>query len=131
MAPEDLLPSAHRQTSAEHVELDLPDVVLVNPGGRVVEVTGELAEKLMLENGYRRATENEAKSIEDYKKRTNPEILKRQELRRVRAERTLADQIEKELAAEEDAANASDSNEDQGQGHDEGTTDKPKSRGSK
>jgi hypothetical protein len=129
MSPQDILPEAHRRESADRVELELPDVVLVNPGGRVVEVTGEMAEKLLLENGYRRATEKEAVSVEDYKKRTHPEILRRAELRRVRARRAEVDALEKELAAEEDAANAS--NEGADKGDDKEPEDKPKSRGSK
>lgn len=137
MSP-DNLPEAHRNqpTGYAAAEVDLPDVVLMNPGGRVVEVPGELAEKLLFENGYRRATETEAAPIAEYRKRTHPEILKRAEIRRVREQRHSVDELEAELAAEDAKAEKksgpkAEKSEDDASGDfkESEETTKPRSRG--
>lgn len=99
---DDYLPAAHRNDPLLVApEEDLPDVVLVNPGGRVIEVTGAMAQDLLMQMGYRRASEQEAASYEDMKKRNHPELLKRAEMRRVREERARLDALEREIAAED------------------------------
>lgn len=115
MQPSDLIPAAHQNNAIEYQpeEADLPDMVLVNPGGRVIEVPGELGQELLLQMGYRRATEAEAKQIDDYKKRTHPEILKRAEVKRVRAQRQAVDELERELAGETDSPDANEEANDE------------------
>lgn len=85
---------------------DMGDVVLVNPYGRIVEVSGELATEYMGKVGFRRATPDEEAGYRKAILRQTPEYLRRQEIKRLREERAMLDEIEAEDAA------GSTSNED-------------------
>lgn len=110
MQPNDLLPAAHQNNAIDYApaEPELDDMVLVNPSGRVIEVPGELGQELLTQLGYRRVTDKEAVQLDDYKKRTHPEILRRSEMRRVREARKEVDALEAEIAGEDSSVQQGD-----------------------
>jgi hypothetical protein len=99
MAQEDYLPAAHKQVSNESLAQDeLDDMILVNPGGRVIAVTGEHGQDLLADGGFRVASAAEAKTYNDQILSTMPEVLRRQEQQRKDAEVKVADTYMAEAA---------------------------------
>lgn len=76
----------------------LGDVVLVNPHGRIVEVSGELATEYMGKVGFRKATPDEEANYRKAILRQTPEYLRRQEIKRLQAEKAMLDELEAEDA---------------------------------
>ena len=76
----------------------LPDVVMVNPGGRIVEVSGKQAVEYLAKPGYRRANEQEEINFRKAILRQTPEFLKRLERKRLSDEKKFMDELEAEDA---------------------------------
>jgi|GEM_PF-6638371 len=78
---------------------EMGDVVLVNPYGRIVEVSGELSTEYMGKVGFRRATPDEEAGYRKAILRQTPEYLRRQEKKRLQEERAMLDELENEDVA--------------------------------
>ncbi len=81
-------------------EQNLADVVLVNPGGRVVEVSGKQAVEYLSKAGFRKATPEEETNYRRAMIRQTPEYLRRLEKKRLIEEKQLLDEIDAEDAAD-------------------------------
>lgn len=76
----------------------MPDVVMVNPVGRIVEVNGKQAVEYLAKPGYRKANEQEEINYRKAILRQTPEFLKRLEAKRISDEKKFMDQLEAEDA---------------------------------
>jgi hypothetical protein len=83
----------------QQVEYNAPDVVMVNPGGRLVEVTGELANEYLSKPGFRKATEEEEINYRKAMLRQTPQYLRRLEKKRLQDEASYLDELELEDAS--------------------------------
>jgi hypothetical protein len=73
-----------------------PDLVMVNPHGRIVEVTGKMVSEYLAKPGFRKATEEEEANYRKALVRQTPEYLRRRESKRLKAQKAILDEIEKE-----------------------------------
>ncbi len=76
--------------------VDLSDIVVVNPTGRIVEITGEMATEYLARPGFRKATPEEEESYRKAMIRQMPEYLRRQEKKRLQAEASMLDYLDDE-----------------------------------
>lgn len=83
-----------------HEEQNLADVVLVNPGGRLVEVSGKQAIEYLGKPGFRKATPDEEANYRKAIIRQTPQYLRKLEKKRLFEEKRLLDEIEAEDASD-------------------------------
>lgn len=99
----EMLQQMQRQINAlmgVHEEQNLDDVVLVNPGGRLVEVSGKQAIEYLSKPGFRKATADEETNYRKAILRQTPQYLRKLEKKRLLEEKQLLDEIEAEDASD-------------------------------
>lgn len=75
---------------------EMPDVVVVNPGGRLVEITGESSVEYLAKPGFRKATPEEEANYRKAMLRQTPEYLRRMEKKRLQDEAAMYDELERD-----------------------------------
>jgi hypothetical protein len=72
------------------------DLVMVNPGGRIVEISGEMVDEYLGKAGFRKATDEEEANYRKAILRSMPEYLRRREKKRLQEQAALLDSLEEE-----------------------------------
>lgn len=80
----------------QQITEELPDVVLVNPGGRIVAVSGRNSAEYLAKAGFRKATPEEEAAHNKATLYQTQEFLKRMEAKRIRDEKNFIDNLENE-----------------------------------
>ncbi len=80
----------------QQIKEQLPDVILVNPSGRVVAVSGRNSAEYLSKPGFRKATETEEANYHKAILRQTQEFLRRLERKRLLDEKNFMDALEKE-----------------------------------
>jgi hypothetical protein len=77
------------------------DLIMVNPHGRIVEISGDMVEEHLAKPGFRKATSEEEANYRRAIIRQTPEYLRRREKKRLQEQAELLDSIEEEDANED------------------------------
>ncbi len=116
--PASLIPAAHLDVAAQNnpnimsivqdlqnqinkftgqvIQEELPDVILVNPSGRIVAVSGRNSAEYLSKAGFRKATPDEEASYNKAILLQTQEFLRRLERKRIVDEKLFMDELEKE-----------------------------------
>ncbi len=92
----------------QQIQKDLPDIILVNPSGRVVAVSGRNSAEYLAKAGFRKATPEEEANYQKAILRQTQEFLRRMERKRLVDEKKFMDELEKEDAVAENTESVKD-----------------------